>query len=88
MRALFNSICCCCRKFKQKGRRFHKSNRELFESGKKRIEQYLDVVPMIKFHHQMKIIMETMLTEKQKLLLSFQNRMLINELVEEDTKEV
>lgn len=65
----FRSFCCCSRKSKTK--RSFKSESELFEAGRKRVEKFLDVVPLMRQFQELQIYLDTILNEKQRLLLWF-----------------
>lgn len=75
-------VFCGCRCIKKKKKNF-KTSQEIFEAGKKRIMNYLDVVRLSKHQCQMQIFFDTILNDKQKLLMKFQKKQLINELADE-----
>lgn len=82
---MLQKVCRFCRRRAKSHALLHKkSNTDIYNSGKERVKSYFDIIPFIRQFREMQIFISTVLTHRQRLLLLFQRKMLISEIVEED----
>ena len=56
-----------------------RTNVDIFNLGRSKVKKNLDIVSVVQQLREMQIFMSTMLTHKQRLLMMFQRKLLINE---------